>query len=131
MANLLTAPLPGNDYIGEAWLLSDLLEVIIRAMLPMGMLLKENDSRTIGFINVGACWENWPGRFARFPLLKFLDVRDTLSVQVHPSDRQTQYIPVGEGGKTGAWVVLETGAKSASTPVSSLRPRLTFCSKLT
>ena len=45
-------------------------------------------------------------------LLKFLDVRDTLSVQVHPSDQQTQYVPAGETGKTEAWVVLEAGAKS-------------------
>jgi mannose-6-phosphate isomerase len=53
------------------------------------------------------------GRFSRFPLLlKFLDVRDTLSVQVHPSDRQTNYLPAGESGKTEAWVVLEAGIKS-------------------
>jgi len=43
------------------------------------------------------------GRFTRFPLLlKFLDARDTLSVQVHPD---------GKDGKTEAWVVLESGEK--------------------
>jgi mannose-6-phosphate isomerase len=48
------------------------------------------------------------GRFSRFPLLlKFLDTRVTLSVQVHPSDEQTAFIPPGESGKTEAWVVLE------------------------
>ena len=48
------------------------------------------------------------GRFRRFPLLlKFLDARDTLSVQVHPSDLQTDYLPAGEHGKTEAWVVLD------------------------
>jgi mannose-6-phosphate isomerase len=53
------------------------------------------------------------GRFARFPLLlKFLDVRDTLSVQVHPSDTLTALIPSGETGKTEAWVVLEDGEES-------------------
>lgn len=52
------------------------------------------------------------GRFRHFPLLlKFLDARDTLFVQVHPSDRQTAYLPPGESGKTEAWVVLEAGAK--------------------
>jgi mannose-6-phosphate isomerase len=65
--------------------------------------------------------EQWPesllgkraGHFQRFPLLlKFLDVRDTLSVQVHPSDQQTDYIPPGEQGKTEAWVVLEAVAES-------------------
>jgi mannose-6-phosphate isomerase class I len=35
--------------------------------------------------------------FQRFPLLlKFLDARDMLSVQVHPSDLQTDYLPAGE-----------------------------------
>jgi mannose-6-phosphate isomerase len=53
------------------------------------------------------------GRFPRFPLLlKFLDVHDALSVQVHPSDAQSELIPAGETGKTEAWVVLETGEKS-------------------
>jgi mannose-6-phosphate isomerase len=45
------------------------------------------------------------GRFRRFPLLlKFLDVREMLSVQVHPTDPAT--------AKTEAWVVLEAGIKS-------------------
>ena len=55
----------------------------------------------------------WAGRFKRFPLLlKFLDVRNAFSVQVHPSDGQTSYLPSGETGKTEAWVVLEAGSKS-------------------
>jgi mannose-6-phosphate isomerase len=49
----------------------------------------------------------------RFPLLlKFLDVQDRLSVQVHPSDEYPQLIPAGESGKTEAWVVLEKGPKA-------------------
>ena len=48
-------------------------------------------------------------RFGRFPLLlKFLDCKEVLSVQVHPSDDQKKYIPKGDTGKTEAWVVLET-----------------------
>jgi len=31
---------------------------------------------------------------------------------VHPSDRQTNYLPAGETGKTEAWVVLEAGTES-------------------
>jgi mannose-6-phosphate isomerase len=55
----------------------------------------------------------YAGRFSRFPLLlKFLDACEMLSVQVHPSDLQTNYIPPGEHGKTEAWVVLEAGPKS-------------------
>jgi mannose-6-phosphate isomerase len=57
------------------------------------------------------------GRFAgkvdRFPLLlKFLDVEQMLSVQVHPRDDQTDLIPEGDTGKTEAWVVLEADSKS-------------------
>ncbi len=65
--------------------------------------------------------QRWPSellgkhssRFNRFPLLlKFLDAQQVLSVQVHPSDDKTEYIPAGENGKTEAWVVLEAGPKS-------------------
>ena len=52
-------------------------------------------------------------RFRRFPLLlKFLDAREMLSVQVHPSDTHRDLLPAGETGKTEAWVVLEAGTES-------------------
>ena len=110
LANLLAAPLPGDGPIGEAWLLSD------RDDYSSHVVNGPLKGRTIGQL-----LHQWPdqllgklaGRFSRFPLLlKFLDVRDTLSVQVHPSDRQTNYLPAGESGKTEAWVVLEAGTKS-------------------
>lgn len=110
LANLLTAPLPGDGPIGEAWLLSD------RDDHPSRVVDGPLKGRTIGQL-----LQQWPeqllgklaGRFRRFPLLlKFLDARDTLSVQVHPSDRQTNYLPAGEHGKTEAWVVLEAGLES-------------------
>ena len=51
--------------------------------------------------------------FDRFPLLlKFLDCREVLSVQVHPSDDHKELLPAGESGKTEAWVVLETAKDS-------------------
>jgi mannose-6-phosphate isomerase len=51
------------------------------------------------------------GRLERFPLLlKLLDVKQRLSVQVHPSDAYRGLIPMGETGKTEAWVVLENGS---------------------
>jgi mannose-6-phosphate isomerase len=110
LANLLSAPLPGNGPIGEAWLLSD------RDDYPSLVANGPLKGRTLGQL-----LEQWPqqllgklsGRFRRFPvLLKFLDVRDTLSVQVHPADRHVKYIPAGETGKTEAWVVVEAGTKS-------------------
>jgi mannose-6-phosphate isomerase len=53
------------------------------------------------------------GRFPRFPLLlKFLDAREMLSVQVHPSSAHPDLLPKGESAKTEAWVVLEAGPES-------------------
>ncbi len=44
---------------------------------------------------------------SRFPLLvKFLDAAKTLSVQVHPDDRQAASLEPPDLGKTEAWVVL-------------------------
>jgi mannose-6-phosphate isomerase len=110
LATLLSTPLPGDGPIGEAWLLSD------RDDHPSLVA----DGPLKGW-RIGQLLEQWPeqllghlaGRFRRFPLLlKFLDARDVLSVQVHPSDRQTNYLPAGETGKTEAWVVLEAGTES-------------------
>ena len=42
---------------------------------------------------------------------------------VHPSDRQTKYIPAGESGKTEAWVVLE--AEPESRIYAGLKPGAT------
>lgn len=107
LAHFLTAPLPGDGPIGEAWLLSDREDhpsIVANGPLKgqtLGQLLAESPEQMLG---------KAVGHFRRFPLLlKFLDARDPLSVQVHPSDLQTDYLPPGETGKTEAWVVLETG----------------------
>jgi mannose-6-phosphate isomerase len=64
------------------------------------------------------------GRFRRFPLLlKFLDAREMLSVQVHPADNHTDLLPAGETGKTEGWVVLEAGTESRI--YAGLRPGTT------
>jgi mannose-6-phosphate isomerase len=110
LAEWLSAPLPDDEPIGEAWLLSDRKDhpsVVADGWLKgrtLGQLMDQSPEQLLGKLS---------GRFRRFPLLlKFLDARDTLSVQVHPTDRQTKYIPAGETGKTEAWVVLEAGPKS-------------------
>ncbi len=121
LANLLAAPLPGDGPIGEAWLLSDRDDYsshVVNGPLKgqtIRQLLHQWPEQLLGKLAV---------HFHRFPLLlKFLDVRDTLSVQVHPSDQQTQYIPAGETGKTEAWVVLEAGTKSRI--YAGLKPAIT------
>jgi mannose-6-phosphate isomerase len=110
LANLLSTPLPGDSPIGEAWLLSDREDhpsVVANGPLKgrtIRQLLKQYPEELLGKL---------AGRFRRFPLLlKFLDAHDVLSVQVHPSDQQTKYLPAGETGKTEAWVVLEAVPES-------------------
>ena len=107
LAGLLRQPLPPNDPIGEAWILSDRDDhpSLVGEGPLKGKSIKEL------FIN---CKDQIMGRYAvdyeRFPLLlKFLDAQKVLSVQVHPADGNKKYIPKGESGKTEAWVVLETG----------------------
>jgi mannose-6-phosphate isomerase len=110
LRNLLTARLPGEEPIGEAWLLSDRDDHPSRvaegplAGTSLRRLLEEFPVQMLGTL----C-----GRFARFPLLlKFLDVSGKLSVQVHPSDADKELIPAGNTGKTEAWVVLEAGPEA-------------------
>ncbi len=121
LADLLDAPLPGDGPIGEAWLLSDRNDHQSRVAngplqgLTFGHVLEQYPEQLMG---------NLAGRFRRFPLLlKFLDVHETLSVQVHPSDAQTALLPDGESGKTEAWVVLEAGTESRV--YAGLRPGTT------
>lgn len=110
LENLLTAPLPGKDPIGEAWLLSDrddhqsqVAEGPLKGS-TIGQLMHQFPEQLMG---------KYAERFQRFPLLlKFLDVHEMLSVQVHPSDKHSELIPPGESSKTEAWVVLDTGPKS-------------------
>jgi len=62
--------------------------------------------------------------YTRFPLLlKFLDVTDKLSIQVHPSDAFKELIPAGDTGKTEAWVVLEKGPEARV--YAGLKPNVT------
>jgi mannose-6-phosphate isomerase len=120
LANLLTAPLPDGP-VGEAWILSD------RQDHPSQVANGPFRGQTIGQLI-----EQYPvqmmgrlaGRFHRFPLLlKFLDAREMLSVQVHPSDAHPDLLPPGETGKTEAWVVLE--AAIASRIYAGLKPGTT------
>ena len=129
LADLLTAPLPSGP-IGEAWILSD------RDDHPSHVADGSLKGRTIGQL-----LERFPeqilgtlaGRFRRFPLLlKFLDVHEMLSVQVHPTKANTNLLPAGETAKTEAWVVLEAGTRSRiyaglkpGTTAASLRHALT------
>lgn len=93
-----------DDPVGEAWVLSDVdgsLSCVADGPLAGATLrdLMGEPARVIG----GA--KHAQGRFPL--LLKFLDARQELSVQVHPNDEQAAKIGPGKFGKTEAWVVLD------------------------
>jgi mannose-6-phosphate isomerase len=121
LADWLKAPLPSDGPIGEAWLLSDRDERPSRVAegplkgCTIAQLMEHSPKHILGKL---------AQRFRRFPLLlKFLDVQKMLSVQVHPPDGRADLIPVGETGKTEAWVVLE--AEPASRVYAGLKPGTT------
>lgn len=109
LSHLISKPLPDGP-IGEAWILSDRKDHQSRVYngplkgKTIGNLLEKFPEELLG---------NKAQHIHRFPLLlKFLYVRDILSVQVHPSDEYTELLPEDETGKNEAWVVLEADNKS-------------------
>lgn len=110
LEHLLSKPLPKDEPVGEAWLLSDRKDHASKVSAgalkgsTITELMKKFPDEIMGKVGNDS---------DRFPLLlKFLDCQEVLSVQVHPSDDQKEYIPQGDTGKTEAWVVLETGEDS-------------------
>ncbi|MGV8813851.1 MAG: type I phosphomannose isomerase catalytic subunit [Gelidibacter sp.] len=110
LEHLLSKPLPENEPVGEAWILSDRKDHSTQVSggnlkgLTLTNLMADFRYEIMGKLGY---------HFEHFPLLlKFLDCKEVLSVQVHPSDDQKEYIPQGDLGKTEAWVVLETSEDS-------------------
>lgn len=104
LARLFDWTLP-DGAIGEAWILSDRDDYPSRVAdgalqgWTIRRLLEAYADELLG---------RHAGQHDRFPLLlKFLDARDTLSVQVHPTDQHREFLPPGERGKTEAWLVLQ------------------------
>lgn len=121
LARWSRSPLPDTDPVGEAWVLSDRLDH--PSVVAEGAFKGRTISQLIALVP-----ELMLGKFARhfgrFPLLlKFLDVEEMLSVQVHPSDSESDLIPDGETGKTEAWVVLD--ARAGSRVYAGLKPGVT------
>jgi mannose-6-phosphate isomerase len=109
LADILSAPLPAGP-IGEAWILSDRKDHASQVAdgplkgQTIAQLMEQFPEQLLG---------KSTGRFQRFPLLlKFLDAREMLSVQVHPTAANASLLPAGETAKTEAWVVLEAETKS-------------------
>lgn len=110
LAELLGAPSPNGGPFGEAWLLSDREDhasIVANGALKgqtLPQIMERSRVELMGRI---------AQRFARFPLLlKFLDARQMLSVQVHPGYTDGGRVPTAPQAKTEAWVVLEAGPMS-------------------
>ena len=110
LAGLLTAPLPNDGPIGEAWVLSDRddhASKIANGPLQgqaIGQVMEQSQEQLMGRL---------ARRFQRFPLLlKFLDAHEMLSVQVHPGYVRANPPATDGTAKTEAWVVLESGKES-------------------
>jgi mannose-6-phosphate isomerase len=121
LASLLSAPLPGDGPIGEAWVLSDRTDhqsLVANGPLKgqtLGQVMEQFRGQLMGKLS---------SRFRRFPLLlKFLDAHEMLSVQVHPSDSSSELIPAGDTAKTEAWVVIE--AEKGSRIYAGMKPGTT------
>ncbi len=102
LERVLGIELPGDEAVGETWEVFDRPDGASR--------IRDGGGRTIADL-VREDAAGWLGaRFRgvdRFPLLvKFIDARKALSVQLHPDDERA----VDDSGKHEAWVVLDVGA---------------------
>jgi mannose-6-phosphate isomerase len=116
---------PADEPTGEAWILSDVdgsPSVVANGPLAgrtLRELLAENSPGILG---------DAPLTNGRFPLLlKMIDARQELSVQVHPTDALAAARVPGANGKTEAWVVLDA-SPATSTIYAGFRAGTTAAS---
>jgi mannose-6-phosphate isomerase len=109
----------GNDF-AESWELSDYrdsISVVNEGELAGTTLHDLVHHRGRVMLGPGLSHQN------QFPLLvKFIDARDVLSVQVHPDDEKGKRL-AGDNGKTETWVVVD--AEPGSLIYAGLRPDVT------
>ncbi len=106
-------PVPEDPPTGEVWLVSDVPGRSSRILSGPGAggtledLLRADGARILGESRLLA---------GRFPLLvKLLEVRGALSLQVHPDAEQARRHGDGDSGKFEAWSVLGTAPGARAT----------------
>lgn len=104
-----------SDHTGESWEVS---------AHPMGVSRCEGKTLPEWIDEYGAalCGTEVQGEFPL--LIKLIDAREWLSVQVHPDDAYAQRVEGDPYGKTEAWVVLDCdpGAQLISASTATWRP---------
>ncbi len=104
LADYLHKSLPSEEPFGEAWEVSD--HALHRSVVADGPLQGTSLRTLMESHRVELLGSN-AGQHDVFPwLIKFLDCRDWLSVQVHPDTQVVKQLRPGEGSKTEAWYVL-------------------------
>ena len=116
----------GNDY-AESWELADYRDAV--SMVNEGALAGTTLRDLVHQRGPELLGPGLPGR-DEFPLLvKFIDAREVLSVQVHPDDEKGKRL-AGDNGKTETWVIVDAepgsliyaGLGRGSAASSSRRP---------
>ena len=103
LGTMLGKPIGPEDDYAESWEIVDhaadqsVVQAGPFAGRKLGELMKEHGAELLG---PRASHEHFP------LLFKFLDCNRTLSVQVHPNDKQASRLDPPDLGKTEAWVVL-------------------------
>jgi mannose-6-phosphate isomerase len=102
--------LPREKLIGESWEISDYAansSVVANGPLK-GLSLRDLMSRSpMALLGAGAFQDGQSESAVRFPfLVKWIDAREKLSLQVHPPDGHPR-LPRGELGKTECWYIVD------------------------
>lgn len=115
--------IPADKPIGEAWLISDhtVHESVVDEGPLEGKSLRELLEADAGAVLGARATLTVHGRFPL--LLKLLDAKDVLSVQVHPDDSRAEQLGEPDVGKTEMWHVLQ--ADEGSELVCGLDPDVT------
>lgn len=107
LERVLGLRLPAGEAIGESWELYDRPEGSSRIRGSSATLRDLMVEQPVALLGSGVR----PGHGGRFPLLiKYIDARESLSVQVHPDDARAR--AENDGGKNEAWVVLAAGPEA-------------------
>ena len=116
LATLLSKPI-GRDNCAESWEVADRPEA--RSVVAAGPLAGRTLGELIRCHGPEILGRHDPRPF--FPLLvKFLDARDSLSIQVHPDDARAARLTPPDIGKTEAWVVID--AEPGGLVYAGLKP---------
>ncbi len=96
--------LPSGGIYAESWEIADHPEG--QSIVAAGPLAGKSLGELLGSQGQALLGRHWPQR--SFPLLlKYLDAREPLSLQVHPDDRCAAEMGLADPGKTEAWYVIE------------------------